>query len=72
LSAEDAVGLFKVNKPRIVRSDTISDDDLDKAIFVSQKGYEIWKPLIWLVLFLVLLETWLTRTPQPRMADESV
>ena len=38
----------------------------------SQQGYEIWKSLIWLVLLLVLLETWLTRAISHKTAGESV
>ena len=71
ITPEEAVALFKENKPRVIRSDDLSEDDLENTLFQSQQGYEIWKPLIWLGLLLVLLETWLTRTNPPKAAGES-
>jgi hypothetical protein len=50
----------------------MSEDGLDKALLQSQQGYEIWKSLIWLVLLLVLLETWLTRAISHKTAGKSV
>lgn len=72
MSAQQAVALFNENKPHIILSTAMTDEGLDKALLQSQQGYEIWKPLIWLVLLLVLLETWLTRAISHKMAGERV
>ena len=72
MSTQQAVALFNENKPHIILSTAMSEDGLDKTLLQSQQGYEIWKSLIWLVLLLVLLETWLTRAISHKTAGESV
>jgi hypothetical protein len=36
---------------------------LDQKLLQSQQGYEIWKLLLWTVLVLIVIESWLTRLP---------
>lgn len=72
MSLGETMAMFKDNPPRLIPSNDLAEVDLDSALFQAQQGYEIWKLLIGLVLLLVILESWLTRSGTTGSKNESV